>query len=235
MKNLRYSIADKRRLWTVEMIEWLRDNRRRCTLAETARDLNAHFDTDVTLRAVANICARHGICGSRDGRFRPGHRPWNTGMAGLDIGGDSARYRFRPGHQPHSTEPVGTYVQGSDGYWKLKVRETTRAGESRRNWCYVHRLTWEAVHGPVPRGHVIVFFDADPNNCLEIDNLACIDRATLIRLNQLGWSNLNDPAARRAMIEVARLSITAHRRARMSGMSRRERRRIIQPLRKIEP
>jgi len=46
----------------------------------------------------------------------------------------------------------------------------------------VHVLIWQEAHGPVPKGHIIVFRDGNLEN-LSLDNLECISRAENMRRN----------------------------------------------------
>ena len=43
------------------------------------------------------------------------------------------------------------------------------------NWMEKQRYIWEQVHGPIPKGHVVVFLDGNNRN-FDIDNLYCMDR-----------------------------------------------------------
>lgn len=105
-------------------------------------------------------------------------------------------------------------------------------GLSRLGWAFEHRLIWEAANGPQPKGTAIVFIDGNTDN-LSLDNLACVTRAELARLNQLGWRHLRSPEARQAMIAEARLLTQAHRRARELGLNWGQRRRLIPQRTKI--
>jgi hypothetical protein len=44
-----------------------------------------------------------------------------------------------------------------------------------REWKMLHVYMWEAVNGPVPDGHIVVFKDKNPLNCL-IENLEMVTR-----------------------------------------------------------
>jgi hypothetical protein len=216
------------RTWTREQIAWLRRYRPHNTLADTTRQFNAYWGLGYTPSQLDGTCQRNGIHRQEDTRYQPGLTPWNKGLAGYDSGGRSHQTRFQAGRTPWTTLPVGSYCQDSEGYWRLKVSDAEqRPGFARRNWAHVHRLTWEAAHGPVPRGHAVVFVDGDPDHCLDPANLACISRAVLARLNQMGWTAARDPDARRALIALATLHQAAHDKARGAKLSRRERREAI--------
>jgi len=137
-------------------LAWLREQRPRLTDAQLAAAWRALWGEDITSDSLSHYCRRHGIRRKPDGgRFRRGAEPWNKGLTGYQAGGRSAETRFQRGASPHTTLPVGSYRQDKDGIWLLKVsdRDPARADAPNarlRDWRYVHRLTWEAHHGPIP-------------------------------------------------------------------------------------
>ncbi len=219
-------------VWTPEQIQFLRDWRPHETLASLTRRLNRHFGTRYSVAAVGGTCKRNAIAAGDDGCFRPGDEPWNKGLKGYQPGGRAPLHQFKPGDMPHTWVPIGTRVRSSDGYWKVKVADSPGPGESRRGWRDLHRLVWEEAHGEQPAGTAIVFLDGDPDH-LDLDNLACVTRAELARLNQLGWRKLHDVDARRAFVARVKLMTTAHERAREEGMTLMERRRMLPRINKI--
>lgn len=116
-------------------------------------------------------------------RFKPGLTPWNKGMH-YDSGGRSHETRFQRGSKPHTTLPVGTYRINKDGCLERKVGELSGAPHLR--WHAVSRIVWEAAHGPVPAGHVVVFRPGCKTIVLEQITTAileCLSRAELARRN----------------------------------------------------
>ena len=220
--------------WTQVEIAWLRVYRPRLVNLTELTDLfNRRFGLFLSVSAVDGACTRYGIQSGRTGRFRSGTEPWNKGLKGRNGGGRSKETQFKDGHMPFNWAPVGTRVkQDSEGYWKVKVAESPAPGRSRFGWVHEHRLIWEAAHGPQPMGTAIVFIDGDTDH-LSLDNLACVTRAELARLNQLGWRNLRSPEARKALIAEAKLLTQAHRRARELGLNWGQRRRLIPQRAKI--
>ena len=218
--------------WTPEEIAFLRAWRAHDTLPELTRRFNRHFGLSLSDSAVDGTCTRYGIRACWDGCFRPGEQPWNKGIKGYQPGGRAAQTQFKAGNQPHTWAPVGTRVREKEGYWKVKVAESPGPGLSRHGWAFEHRLIWEAAHGPQPPGTAIVFIDGDTDH-LAINNLACVTRAELARLNQLGWRNLPSIEARKALIAEAKLLTQAHRRARELGLNWGQRRRLIPQRAKI--
>jgi hypothetical protein len=68
--------------------------------------------------------------------------------------------------------PVGT-TRKHHGYWMVKVGEPTQ-------WRRLHRVVWEATHGPVPRGALVTFRDGDADNCAP-ENLVLTTRQDIMR------------------------------------------------------
>lgn len=77
--------------------------------------------------------------------------------------------------------PIGAERVDKDNVLYRKVSST---GEKRKDWRPVHLLNWEAEHGPVPDGHILVFVDGDKEN-LALSNLMLIDRAENMARNSV--------------------------------------------------
>jgi len=72
-----------------------------------------------------------------------------------------------------------------DGYLERKVTDDPSFVPNRR-WVSVHRLVWEAAHGPVPQGHAVVFLPGRRTADLAsitLDGLELVSRAELMRRN----------------------------------------------------
>lgn len=185
----------KRRPWTEEECELMR------TLYP---DLPAH---QVAERLGRNVCQVHAKAKAMrlrkseafnaspaSGRAAPGrtipnseaHR-WKKGLVSWNkgthyrAGGRSVENQYKPGQKPHNTHPIGTELVNSDGYLKRKVRDDAPVGMGRRNWKFVHVLVWEEAHGPVPKGHKVVFRDGNKQN-FDLANLELVtDREMMLR------------------------------------------------------
>lgn len=120
-------------------------------------------------------------------RFEKGLVPWNKGKE-WRAGGRSIETQFKPGRAAHESRnyvPIGSLRLSKDGYLQRKVTDDPRLVPARR-WVGVHRLVWEAAHGPVPPGHVVVFKEgkrsADPS-AITLDVLELVTRQQLMRRN----------------------------------------------------
>lgn len=120
----------------------------------------------------------------REWQFKPGQPAWNKGVKGsTGRHPATAAQHFKPGNRPHTWLPVGTTRLTDDGLLQRKVADS---GYAPRDWQSVHRLVWEAAHGPVPRGHVVVFKPGRRStvaDLITLDAVECITRAELIARN----------------------------------------------------
>ena len=78
-----------------------------------------------------------------------------------------------------SYKPIGSLRISKDGQLQRKVRDD---GPTSRRWISVARLVWEAAHGPVPKGHVVVFL---PGKFTAIEHEITLDRVELITRREL--------------------------------------------------
>lgn len=114
-------------------------------------------------------------------QFQPGQNPWNKGRKGWQAGGRSHETQFTTGMEPPNTLPLGSLrVVTLKGLSQLERKIGTASGPNHMRWKSVHRLVWEAVNGPTPPGHIVVFkpgmrtlVEAD----ITIDKVECISRA----------------------------------------------------------
>lgn len=117
-------------------------------------------------------------------QFKPGTEPWNKGKA-FDSGGRSHETRFKPGtRQGRASDiykPVGTERLSKEGYLERKINE---AMPFQKRWRAVHILNWEAVNGPLPPGHCVIFKDGNKINTA-VENLELITRADNMQRNTL--------------------------------------------------
>ena len=81
---------------------------------------------------------------------------------------------------PHNYRPVGSERINRDGYIEVKVADP-------KTWKTKHRIVWEAHHGEIPKGSIIVFRDGNKLNT-DISNLALVSRGVSLKMNQAGVS-----------------------------------------------
>lgn len=134
------------------------------------------------------------LAGPHASRIRPGQRistgtefhsaqtPWNKGTS-FSAGGRSVETRFQKGDKPHTWRPIGSLRLRSDGYLERKMTDT---GYTPRDWVAVHRLVWEAAHGPIPKGYVVAFKSGRKTVIeaeITLDKLELVHRTEMIKRN----------------------------------------------------
>ena len=149
----------------------MRKHYRNTLNADLAKALNR------SVPSILNRARRLGLVKDTDfilefGRFQKGHVPANKGKK-MPYNANSARTRFKKGQIPPNTVPVGTEVVDSYGYRKVKVSDGSNKQE---RWKYAHHQVWEAHHGEIPKGSIVVFKNGDSSD-IRIENLECITRA----------------------------------------------------------
>lgn len=123
-------------------------------------------------------------------QFKPGQTPWNKGLH-YQAGGRSAETRFKVGEMSgaaqHNYVPIGAQRITVYGMLERKITDDPALVPARR-WVGVHRLVWQAAHGPIPEGHIVVFkpglattVEAD----ITLERLECITRRENMRRNSL--------------------------------------------------
>ena len=122
-------------------------------------------------------------------QFRPGLTPWNKGLLGATgLHPNCRATQFQPGRLPQESRnyaPIGSLRLNADGHLERKVTDDRTLVPARR-WQPVYRLAWEAEHGPIPAGHMVVFKPGMKTAELQLittDRLECITRADNARRN----------------------------------------------------
>lgn len=196
-KIKRGAYRPKNCLLSFEQDAWLKDNAKGKSGHELARLLNEKFGTAFTYDQMRAYLRNHKIGTGFDARFKKGHVPDNKGKKmPPEVYKKCARTMFKKGNVPYCKMPVGTEIVKSDGYLWVKIAEPNK-------WKQKHRLLWEAEHGPVPKGHKLIFADRNRMN-ISLDNLVLVTDADLLRMmnNKLLYENAE---ATKAGVTVAKL------------------------------
>lgn len=191
----RRGIHEPRHRWTCDQLDRLRREFAQARTDDLALALGLRY-SQVAQKAAAlglkkspaylQSPAAHRLDGVKGmgTRFAPGATPWNKGTH-FEAGGRSAETRFKPGNVTHTWKPLGTLRVNADGYLERKLGDT---GYPPRDWRGVHRVVWEAVHGPVPSKHVVCFRPGRRSSVeasITIDALELVSRAELMRRNSV--------------------------------------------------
>ena len=151
-------------------------------------------------RAASFSAATHFNTGKRHSpgtEFKPGQKPWNTGLKGWKAGGRSAETRFKKGERHgaavHNYVPIGTLRISKDGYLEQKITDDPVPYPNKR-WMAVHRMVWIKHHGPIPPKHIVAFkpgMRTADLALITIDRLQLMSMAENIRRNH--WQETLPP------------------------------------------
>lgn len=154
--------------------------------------------SDAYLAKVVAALAKAGAASGKSSLFTPGNVPWNAGTKGQGVSGrhpNTVKNYFGPGNRPHGWRPVGSTRVSADGYLQRKCSDT---GYPPRDWVPVHRIVWEAAHGPVPARHRVTFRAGriiTDEASITPEALECISPAEAMRRNSL-HARMPKPLAR---------------------------------------
>lgn len=177
MKQIHYK-------YTNEQIEYLISIVPGHSYREIADMFYKRFQVTLTTTQINSFVGNRKLNTGRTGRFEKGHVPANKGKKGI---GGWEPTQFKKGHKPHNYHPVGServrtahagryHSYSGDDYIDIKIADPNV-------WKGKHILIWEAHHGPVPKGHAVIFGDGDNRN-FDINNLILVSRKQLAVLNK---------------------------------------------------
>ena len=106
-------------------------------------------------------------------RFKPGQKPWTTGMKGLRL---SPCSEFQKDSVPVNKQEIGALRINTLGDIDIKV------GPGGGEWLSLRRYVWEMAYGPIPPGMCVVPDNGDGHDT-RIENLLLVTRAENIQIN----------------------------------------------------
>ena len=168
--------GDGEYLYSKEVKEFINKNYVGIGHSDMADQVNKIFGTNYTGQQIKSYYGRYKLDSGLTGQYAKGHTPFNKGKPKYWIGGEESQ--FKKGHTPANHREVGSERVSVYGYVEIKVAEPNK-------WKLKHVVVWEEHSGPVPKGSCVLFGDSDKGN-LNIDNLLCVSRKQLVRLNQSG-------------------------------------------------
>lgn len=164
---------------------------------------------DVVFDNFKALCTRRGWKTGRTGRFEKGQEAHNKGkpFAGAQHP-NSRKHQFRKGARQGVAvklyKPIGTERVSKDGYVERKIHDGM---PMQSRWRAVHLIRWEAVNGPVPKGHALKCLDGNKRNT-EPSNWEAIPRSLLPKLNAR-WGGVAfdhaEPELKRTIMATAKL------------------------------
>lgn len=125
-------------------------------------------------------------------QFKKGQTPRNKGLRRPGWApGRMASTQFKKGERRGAAAcnyvPIGSQrINSKDGYLEQKVTDDHPV--PARRWVAVHRLVWEAAHGPIPAGRRVAFkpgMKTSVESELTVDRLELVTAADLMRRNSI--------------------------------------------------
>jgi len=145
--------------------------------AELTEMFNRKFGLELKQSQIKSFLSNHGVRTGHDTRFKPGQQSHNKGKRGYYAAGAEKGW-FKSGQMPQTYRPVGSERVNVDGYVEVKIADP-------KTWRAKHVVIWEQAHGPVPKGHVVIFGDGNRLNS-QLANLILVSRSQLAMLNKYG-------------------------------------------------
>lgn len=187
------------RLFTAEQEEFIRSNVKGIGNEELTDMVNAQFGLNITKKQMKRWKSNHHVSSGLTGRYEKGHVPDNKGKKmSKEQYGKCKGTMFKKGNIPHNHCPIGSERINVSGYTEVKVEEPNK-------WRPKHQVVWEREYGKIPKQHVIIFADGNKQN-FDLDNLVCISRKELIRLNK-NQMTLTNKEVTQAYIGIVKLQI----------------------------
>lgn len=183
------TLSGNYRSFTEEQVDFIKREYKYLSLKGLTEAFNKEFGTNKGVNQLRYFITNHKISSGRTGCFEKGSVSWNKGLTGY-MGPNVTS--FKKGHLPAGTRQVGDErICSKDGYALVKVQEPDPNVPGRKTrWKPKHVDVWEKEHGPVPKGHIVIFLDGDKTNCDDINNLVMITRAVNAYLNRHGYADL---------------------------------------------
>jgi len=180
------------KVYTPEQVEFMRKHYPGTPLLDFTQMFNKRYGTSFKVAAISSALytrgIKNGLCGeftkgvrsSPATEFTKGHVPFNKGRKGIRMSPDT---EFKKGHIPMNHKPIGSERICVDGYTWVKVKEP-------KTWREKHRIVYEEHHGPIPKGHAVIFADSNRQN-FGPDNLILVSRGELAVMNTKGLITKN--------------------------------------------
>lgn len=165
------------RLFTEEQEKFVIRNVPGRSNKELTELINNTFGLDLKVRQVKGFKHYRKLSSGLSGRFEKGHAPVNKGTKGLTGANVTS---FKKGHKPVNYKAIGTERVNKYGYTLIKVSDE---GRYDHRWRAKHKVLWESVNGPIPKGYKLLFGDGDKTN-ITIENLILVTDRQLAVLNR---------------------------------------------------
>lgn len=178
-------------IWSSEQKEYLMRITPGKHYKEIQELMNRRFDTCFSMGQIKGAISRYKLNTGFTGHFEKGSTPFNKGKKGL---GGWEPTQFKKGNIPANHREVGSERLNVYGYYEVKIAEPNK-------WALKHKVIWEKLNGPIPKGYAVIFGDGEKSN-FESNNLILVSRQQLLTLNR---NNLiqNDADLTRTAVIIA--------------------------------
>lgn len=178
------------------------------TYKEIIEAYNSRFEDNLTFSRLKGYIGNHKLNTGKTGRFEKGHTPANKGTHPRTVG-RMGETQYKKGNLPHNTKPIGYERLSRDGYIEVKIAMRPSDTDDGHNFVGKHRLVWEKAHGPIPKGHKIIFLDGDKQNC-SIENLTLVSNAELLQMTRRGLKTENAELTKTGVL-IARAGVITNK------------------------
>lgn len=146
---------------------------------DLAKMLNEKFGLNLTATQIKAYKHNHKLAGLSGitGRFEKGRIPANKGKK---FPGQTNRTSFKKGNIPANKKEIGAVRYDRDNYLLIKIGNY---GTQRKSWRPLHIVVWEKEHGPVPKGHCVIFKNQNKED-IRLDNLELVSFREHLRMNR---------------------------------------------------
>jgi hypothetical protein len=156
--------------WTSKELAFLEKKIAGRSYAELTKLLNERFGISLSEGQVISMARYHKLCNGIK-HFYPGHPPYYRG---------TNKTSYKPGQKPWNYIPIGAERVNGDGVVVVKIAATPP-----KKWKSKHLIIWEKAHGPVPKGHFVIFADGNKRN-FNLSNLLMVSYKEIAVMNHLG-------------------------------------------------
>jgi len=170
------------KVFTDEMMDFIKANVDGCPFAELTVKVNAEFGMNLGYNAVKQFCTRNGIRNGIDAHYSKGNIPYNKGRKGVYSAGAEKGW-FKKGERSANYMPPGSVVISTDGYFMKKVADPHK-------WELLSKLLWKEAGNEIPEGHRLIFKDGNPLNCT-LDNMMLVSMKHHLQMNKKGLRSIN--------------------------------------------
>ena len=201
------SMCGNNRLTTDEQEEFIRQHQQGLGSQELADLVNGKFGTGFKASQMLSYRRRHNLLSGLTGRFEKGGDSWNKGLKQEDFMTQAQiektkGTRFKKGSIPPNWLPIGSERVTVDGYVEIKVAD----GQKQNNYKLKHRVLWQAHHGEIPKGYVVMFKNGNSLD-LDIRNLMLVSRGQLAVFNKQ-YKRTESPILNEAILNKIKLDLT---------------------------